>query len=194
MTETERLFLRTLEDIENRIESNDSYEVLGLSGLIRKLFFDDNPLVDQVNRTYRRKIKFVITAFDPTFFETMLSTETIFYFEDVDPEIPFPNQPIIEISRDQFFSTRVLIVESKTYSIREIILFEANVMGGIHAGTPKTEEEKTLASINGFCVGGNTRVPTRQLLGIGRIIIKALSPLREDILNATQRLIQSEPR
>jgi hypothetical protein len=185
MTETERLFLRTLEDIENRIESNDSYKVLGLSGLIRKLFFDDNPLVDQVNRTYRSKIKFVIAAPDPTFFEKMLSMETIFYFEDVNPEIPFPNQPIIEISRDQFFSTRVLIVETKAYSIREIILFEANVMGGIHAGMPKTEKEKTLASINSFFVGGDIRIATRQLLAISRIIIKALNPLREAILSAS---------
>jgi hypothetical protein len=43
MDEIERFFVRTLEDLENRINSEDPYEVLGASALIPKLFLDANP-------------------------------------------------------------------------------------------------------------------------------------------------------
>ncbi len=57
MDQIEEFFIRTLDDIASRINSDDPYEILGTSALIRKLFLDDNPLVDQVNRKYRMKIR-----------------------------------------------------------------------------------------------------------------------------------------
>lgn len=40
------LFLKTLEDLEKRVNQQDPYQILGASALIRKLFLDDHPLVD----------------------------------------------------------------------------------------------------------------------------------------------------
>jgi hypothetical protein len=183
MTETERLLLRTLEDIETRVKSHDPYEVLGLSALIRKLFLDDNPLIDQVNRMYRQKIKFVISDPNSPYTQLVLSMKPSFYSvqDGLDPETALTNKAKIEVNRDQFFGTMVLMIEGKPYSVREVILFEANVMGGIHAGAPKTDKERALAEINNLYVGGDTRAATRQLQGISRVVIKALQPLREAI-------------
>ncbi len=60
MNSREELFLRTLEDFAQRIASEDAYEVLGASALIRKLLIDSSPLVDQVNQKYRLKIEFEV--------------------------------------------------------------------------------------------------------------------------------------
>ncbi len=60
MDETEKLFLRTLDDIENRLTQVDPYEILLISGLIRKLFLDDFPLVDKINQKYKIKLAFEI--------------------------------------------------------------------------------------------------------------------------------------
>lgn len=79
MTETERLFLHTIEDVESRIKATDPYDVLGLSTLIRKLFLDDNPLVDQVNRVYRQKIRFIITDPNSPYTQMVLSMKPCFY-------------------------------------------------------------------------------------------------------------------
>ena len=186
MTEIEKLFLRTIQDMESRIKAPDAYEVLGLSGLIRRLFLDDNPLVDQVNRVYRQKIKFVITDPNSQYTQIVLSTKPSFYSvqDGLDPDTALPNKVKIEVNRDQFFGTMVLMIEGKPYSIREVVLFEANIMGWIHAGAPKTDKERALAEINNLYIGGSTRAATRQLQAIGRIIIKALQPLREAVQNA----------
>ena len=60
MIGTDNLFLRTLDDIEKRLSETDPYEILLISGLIRKLFLDDNPLVDQVNKKHRIKLTFEV--------------------------------------------------------------------------------------------------------------------------------------
>jgi hypothetical protein len=52
MNEIKILFCNTLTDIEKRLAETDPYEILMISSLIRKLFLDDFPLVDQVNQEY----------------------------------------------------------------------------------------------------------------------------------------------
>jgi len=187
MTESEKLFLRTIEDIESRIRSGDPYEVLGLSALIRKLFLDDNPLVDQVNRLYRHKLRFAITNPNSQSTQMILSMKPVFYSvqDGLDPETAIRSKTKIEVDRDQFFGTMVLMVKGKTYSVREVILFEANIMGGVHAGVPKNDKERALAEVNSLYIGGETRAATRQLKSISRIVVRALQPLREAVQNAS---------
>jgi hypothetical protein len=55
-----KLFLQTLIDLEQRIVATDPYDILGASALIRKMFLDDHPLVDQVNREYKIKVTFEV--------------------------------------------------------------------------------------------------------------------------------------
>jgi hypothetical protein len=62
----ETLFLRTLDDLEARIRPGiDEYEVLLIAGLLRKLLLDDPPLIDQVNRERKLRLRFVINARPP---------------------------------------------------------------------------------------------------------------------------------
>jgi len=52
VTETEKLFLNTLRDLEGRLEAKDPYAILGAAGLIRKLLLDDYPLVHERAHTH----------------------------------------------------------------------------------------------------------------------------------------------
>jgi len=186
MSETERLFVRTLEDMEARIKSTDLYEVLVLSALIRKLFLDDNPLVDQVNRKHRHKIKFMISDPNSPYTQMVLSHKPSFYSvqDGLDPDTARPGKAVIEVNRNQLFSTMVLMVQEKPYSVREVILFEANVMGGVHAGSPRTDKDKVLAVVNELYSVGGSRAGLRQLQAISRVILKSLQPLRDSVQNA----------
>jgi hypothetical protein len=60
MDETERLFPNTLRDLRTRVASQAAYAVRGALGPIRKLPLDETPLIDPVNRKYRRKISFEV--------------------------------------------------------------------------------------------------------------------------------------
>jgi hypothetical protein len=186
MTEIETLFLRTLDDIEGRIKSPDPYEVLGMSALIRKLFLDDNPLVDQVNRTHRQKIRFTICDPNSAYTQMVLSDKPAFYSvqDGLDPNTARPGKAIVEVGRDQFFGTMVLMINAKPYSVREIILFEANVMGGVHAGSPRTDKDKALSEMDRLFRVGGSRAGLRQLQSISRVILRALQPLVADIKGA----------
>jgi len=178
-TEKETLFLKTCEDIEKRLNEKDPYEILYISALIRKLFFDDFPLVDQTNKNYRTKIIFEIIK--PQIYIPGTPKPSFFSVQDgLDPETSRPGKKIVRLKRDEFFKTPILLANDKEYSIRETILFEANIMGGVHPGFPKTDKEKTLKKMEGIFIGGY-RSSLRQLKAIARIMLKALKPLRNEI-------------
>jgi hypothetical protein len=178
--QAEDLFLNTLRDLESRIGAQDPYEILGASALIRKLFLDDYPLVDQVNREYGLKISFEVT--ESLGLPPGLPTPTFFTVQDgIDPDTAPPFKKRTQVTRDQFFKTVLTIVDDRQYTLREIVLFEANVMGGVHAGSAKEDKEQALQQINNTISVGGYRSSLRQLKGIGRVILKALAPLKSKV-------------
>ena len=59
MITVDELFVRTIDDLEERAGTTDEYELLA-AALLRKLLLDRPPLMDQVNRTRRLPISFRI--------------------------------------------------------------------------------------------------------------------------------------
>ena len=171
------LFLKTLADIESRLAETDPYEILLISGLLRKLFLDEHPLVDQVNKTYRLKLDFEITV--PLNKPDEGDKSSLWSVQDgLDPETAVPGKQRVRLNRDQFFQTVVAMIYGPSFTVRDVIQFEANVAGAVHAGAPKTEKEKALHEV-GQKIGVGGYAPTlRQLLAIARVSLRALAPLR----------------
>lgn len=177
VTELESLFLHTLDELERRISGEEPYEILSASALIRKLFLDESPLVDQVNRNYKEKIRFEIgmrLVYPTDEPQPIFSTVQ----DGLDPDTAITGKKCQQVSRDQFLKTTVIVVNGQEYSIRDVILFEANIMGGVHAGAPKNEKEEVMRQLNQFFSVGGYRSSLRQLKAIGRVVLKALKPLR----------------
>jgi hypothetical protein len=63
--QADQLFLRTLEDLDRRTTAADEYEALLAAGLLRKLLLDETPLLHQVNRYRRERIRFRINGETP---------------------------------------------------------------------------------------------------------------------------------
>lgn len=179
MNEKEHLFLKTYEDIENRLTKEDPYEILQISALIRKLLLDDYPLVDQVNRNFKKKIIFEITKTQP--YPPGIPIPVFFTVQDgLDPDTSRPGKKKIQINRDNFLKTPILLVKGREYSIRDIIQYEAHMMGAVHAGLPKSDKDEILKKIENLSVGGY-RTSLRQLKAIARVVLKALKPLKDSI-------------
>ncbi|MDM9583534.1 hypothetical protein [Nostoc sp. GT001] len=180
MISIETLFLRTLADIEQRLSVQDPYEILLIAGLIRKLFLDDHPLVDRVNATHKLKLNFEITAL--MVLPPSIPPPMLWSIQDgLDPNTSPPFTKRQTVSRDKFFKTVVTIVNQHEYSIREVVLFEANVVGAVHAGSPKKEKEHVLHEVDCHIAVGGYASSLRQLLAIARVILKTLEPLRDAI-------------
>jgi len=174
------LFIKTLADIESRILQTDPYEILLLAGLLRKLFLDDHPLVDQINRTYRIKLEFEVTI--PMNKPADSDKNSVWSAQDgLDPETALPGKSRKKLSRDQFFQETVAIIFGRIYTVREVIQFEANIAGAVHAGSPKTDKEKALHELGQTLGIGGYGPALRQLLAIARVSLKALAPLRNTV-------------
>jgi hypothetical protein len=98
--------------------------------------------------------------------------------DGLDPDTAIPGKRRYAASRDQFFQTVVTIVNDHQYTVRELVLFEANVMGAVHAGSPKTDKEHALKQVDSTIAVGGYASSLRQLQAIARVVLKALSPLR----------------
>ncbi len=180
VTHTEKLFLDTLSDLEKRVASQDDYEVLGASALIRKLLLDEHPLVDQVNREYRIKLSFAVTA--PRQLPAGLPEPTFFSVQDgIDPDTAPPFLQPTTVPRDQLLAYVLLRINGQAYTLKDIILFEAHVMGAVHAGSPKEDKERVLLELNKRFQIGGYRSSLRQLQAIGQVVVKGLRPIREAI-------------
>jgi hypothetical protein len=177
------LFTKTLADIEARLLETDPYEILLIAALLRKLFFDDLPLVDQVNRTYRLKLEFEVTV--PVNKPAEGDKESIWSVQDgLDPETALPFKQRELLSRDQFFKKAVTMVNGCTYTVRDVVLFEANIAGAVHAGAPKNDKERALHAIGETLHLGGYAPSLRQLQAIARVSLRALAPLRHAISTA----------
>ena len=177
------LFIRTCEDIERRLSATEPYEILLIAGLIRKLLLDDFPLVDQVNRVHKLKLTFEVTV--PFNRPELGDTNSLWSVQDgLDPETAVPGKLRQALSRDQFLQEVVAMVFGKNYSVREVVLFEANVSGAVHAGAPKTDKDQALHEVGQSLGIGGYPMALRQLLAIARVVLRALVPLRAAVAAA----------
>jgi len=179
-TENDQLFIDTLSDLEDRVKSPAPYTILGISALVRKLLLDGMPLVDQANRSRRLKIRFhigLLRGFPPGI------PEPVFYSiqDGFDPDTAPPGTGTTSVSKDGFLAATVLKVRGKPLSVRDLISFEANVKGGVHAGKPRDEADLVLQEMGKLFEIGGYRASLRQLQAIGRVTLKGLEELRRAV-------------
>jgi hypothetical protein len=94
-------------------------------------------------------------------------------------QIPFLQRTTA--TRDQLLAYVLLRVNGQPYTLKDIVLFEAHVMGAVHAGSPNEDKQKVLLELNNRFQIGGYRSSLRQLQAIGRVIVKGLKPLRDAV-------------
>ena len=97
----ERLFIRTIEDLDNKLNSTDDYEILMIAGLLRKLLLDGGALLDQINSRMGLKIRFVVnnvSLLAPVPGAILVSVSGILNPNSV--SVPTP----IEVTKDKLFA------------------------------------------------------------------------------------------
>jgi hypothetical protein len=170
------LFLRTLEDLNQKSQSGDWYDMLLISGLIYKLLYDTHPLVDENNPT-KAKIFFEVNSKEPPKdpFLAFWSIEDGF---DPETSVPHLAKPI-KVDRQGLYARQVMIINSETINIKDLIRFLRNKQGGVHNDNISlTDKDKILKELQGrFGIMG---VPAglRLMRAISRVVAKGLIFLR----------------
>lgn len=182
--DVEELFINTLHDLELRIGSSDEYSVLMAAALLRKLLVDGGRLMDQVNRKYRLRLRFRISAVS-SFEKLILEDNPIFWsLEDaLDPASPLAYGPF-DATRDEFLSRKIMRFNGQWITVRDVIDQLANVEGAVHSGEPDTDHQKMIQAAGKFYSRAGLPGVVSQVRLLGRITAQGLSPLRDAVLAA----------
>jgi hypothetical protein len=182
--EPPRLFLETLAELDMRLSSQDEYDVLAISRILRLLLDDEQPLVHQVNRVHRLLLRFNCTRSYIFRLPASLQPDTLTVQDGFDPETSIPGNERIEVDLQGLLSEVVAVHNGRRLSVLDVIKYEAHVEGGVHAGTPRDEQAAILKGLNASLrVGGYT--PTlRQLKPIGRVVLRGLHELAQRVREA----------
>ena len=174
-----RHFLDACNDLETKIQSSTEYEILKASGLLRELLLDSRPLVHQVNAQYKLKLRFEIGPGKPL--PTALGEPSFWAkLDGLYPPDASPGTQILVVNLDGLMATVALRTPGTTFMIRDLIDFEANVMGGVHPGIPKDNKEAQLAQIRSLFMG-DLPASLRQLKALSKVVLRGLEPLRQQI-------------
>lgn len=176
----EELLIHTLDDLEDRVRGSlPEYRILGIAGLLRKLLIDDSPLVDQVNRQHRQRLVFVVR--DARAYEELVKSMDAAFLtaeDGIDPEGAPPGFGRLELNRARFLSHRAMLTQNEEISVADLIQHGANVAGAVHRSDPRKPAHKEISKwADQFSPGGQP-AGTRTLQAIGRVVLRALEPLR----------------
>jgi hypothetical protein len=186
--QADQLFLRTLEDLDRRTTAADEYEALLAAGLLRKLLLDEAPLVHQVNRYRRERIRFRINGETPLE-RTLLEDRPDYWAigDAIDPDA-FPSPGLsapVDAKLDQFLARTVMAVRGERLSVGDLIRQVAHIDGAVHKGRPASAREELLDEMSRFMFFPDLPSTVHHVQLIGRIVVHGLTPLRDAILADT---------
>lgn len=179
----DELFRQTVAKLaEIRDGDVDELTLLETSGRLRKLLLDGDPLVHQVNRQRRKRIRYIATDPNDAWSKTILSIGDgpmiWFMGAGISPRLASrPSARPISLTHDQFLALRAARIQGTDIPVKAVILQLANIEGGVHAGTPKTDMERQLAAVNEAFTVGEIGAITATIYGITEVVVHALEPL-----------------
>lgn len=182
------LFSRTLDDLEEKSNSNDEYELLMTTPLLRKLLIDgDNSLISQINKK-GKKLRFRVNVREPlhkrfpTIFKSAdLKSYKWFSLDGFDPETADASRGFnpIELTYDDFLKQVVIYANHEEITVKDLILHLANKEGGVHKQRRELEKHEMRNLILqelGESLGiGNLPSVLSSLRAINRVVIRSLA-------------------
>ena len=181
MTKTE-LFLSILDDLKIKSNSNDPYQILKSTEIIRSLLFDTSgPLVDKINKDFKLKITYRYVKYGdnlnhPLFKDLMTYISGDGFYPD-----EFSNsEKIIETKKSEFFNALVIFHDKNLFNVKDILDFALYKLGGTHHENPKSEKDKKISTLNTLYLGNQNSI-IFQCRSIGKVVYDALIDLKTEV-------------
>jgi len=177
------LFLATMDDLRNRVTTpRTEYEALMSSPLLRKLLLDSPTLVDLVNRSRMVPVEYVINARPPIWKQLGEEAPTAYAVEDgFDPATALVAPAPTKVNRDQLLSQMVAVYRGEEITVKYLLRYAAHTAGGVHFDPPKNDQERAAQALSEQMRVGGHPAGGRTLLALGRVVVRALEPLRQRI-------------
>jgi hypothetical protein len=179
---SEWLFLSILDDLDTKTAHPDKYGLIKASGLLRQLLLDENPLVIQVNRAYKLNLVFTFRAL-PKIGQDDLIVAWM--------RLPKGNNPC-DVSQattaglSTFLGAGCLGLAGRVFTVREVILANAHVKGGVHAGRSRDGGVAGVVVLDQILNVGGAEASLATLRDIISVTLEGVKPLAEAVRNANR--------
>ena len=136
---------------------------------------------------YSVRLRFRING--PTPYEEMVLADGPMYWslEDaIDPELDHPpglSAPY-EATRDQLLARRVMVLNQEQVTVHNLIDQLAHIEGAVHSSAPEDPREVLLHQAARELFVGGLPAGVRQIQSIARVVLRGVSPLREEVAGA----------
>lgn len=181
--EEEQLLLTRHDEIKECIKRQSRRDMLNLSLALRQLLLDETRLIDIPNKKFRLKILFEVGLSTKEREAEMnlldLPTDMQLHFLSVFP----PNETKKQIGRDKFLAFPIVKFEKYHFTVKNIIQFCANKLGGVHFDLRDKDSELNASIRKMGDVLNRIGLPNvfSCLILIGAVTYHALIPLIEKI-------------
>lgn len=179
----EALFVETLDNLHRAIYGSDEYELLRASALVRQLFLDGpKSLVDQANRTHRKKLTFRVVDCPPPSIPG-LPLPALWWNNSMNPHVAPPGLSPLRVTRDKFFRMVIASVDEHTFTVRDIVDSLAHHAGGVHLGAAKKPQDQALLRLELWAEPRTVDLRLATLRSIGLVILATLRELKHAVLS-----------
>lgn len=167
-----RLFEELLLKLQQLINSNNEYEIIESSRVLRQLLLDGDALLHLVNRDLRASPKFNVRT-------SPLNAAGCF-----DPNVyPIDSaDQVANYSLQHFLAHSLGHSEGKPITVRELIKYGAIILGAVHFKEDSKAEYAHISAIHSSCDSGGASQILIALKNIGAITRDALIPIRDQLL------------
>jgi len=185
MLTVDELFLYTLDDLEQRVPlGRGRYDALQCAGLLRKLVFEEQPLITRVNATRNLKIRYLVTR-------PMPDTNGVDWFPSGSfyPDAALRDDASSALNLDEFRRHPIICCQGEVLMIKDLVRYMAHVGGAVHVRLPSTPAEKALSDylwrMTISAPEGNLPGGIWDLVAVGKIVLAAVAPLRSVVAAET---------
>lgn len=185
MTEKEKLFVNTIIELEERFNKKTEYDLLKASGLIRQLIVDANPLVAQVNKKYKLKIKYKVVKRFKLDFANIDSNGT--EWSNLSSMVfisPSKSSNFVELlNKHEFFKYQLLSHHDTPFTVLDVIKICANKYGGVHSEDIRKGKNLELDRMSSLITFNGSKSVFHVVYGIIEVCLNAFKPLKNAIID-----------
>ncbi|MDH3944487.1 MAG: helix-turn-helix domain-containing protein [Anaerolineae bacterium] len=173
--------LNSLNALEQKLGSNNPLQVIEAARLIKQLLIGQRRGVEQLGTNIAAEIEFKVgRIFSPNAYSPPFKGTHRLIQDSFDPDVGAGRGETTSLPLEEFLGCKLLMARGRYYTLKEIILFEAGVLGEIKPVTLQKQLE-AYHRISELLSPGGITPALRQLKAIGRVILAALEPYRESI-------------
>jgi hypothetical protein len=182
MDDPKLIFKYKYEKLRELLKGGPEAQILDIAAILRHLLVDKQTLVDVVNQEYRLPIRFKVfrSASESAEQSKMPGETSTFVFTGT---VWPPFAPLKEIKKDEFLDFDLLYLDGTRFTVKQIVKFCANQLGGIHFERNSSDpDDYILRKLNNaFRIAGASTALSSLLL-IGKTTIQALEELYNQVL------------